>query len=165
MQPEPLNEEHLRVVRRAFDALGPGDRAVLRRCRDAGEVAMEGAFWRVVRAAPEDARARLAVVVACFPAADQLRRVDGFSAGAYFRRALLGKKREITDSNALRFRQLVLVRDRDELVHRLRRVLVYADAPVDWGVLGRDIFYWGDRVRRRWAQDFYSNVMKEAAHG
>lgn len=164
MRPEQLTEEHVRAARRSYDALRPGDRAVLRRCRDAEEIAMEGAFWRVVRAAPEGARSRLAEVVACFPAAEQLKRTEQFSPGAHFRRALYGSKHEITDARALRFRQLLLARDRADLVHRLRRLLVFADAPVDWGVLGRDVFFWGDRVRRQWAQEFYSNA-KEVVHG
>lgn len=164
MNPEQLDEEHVRAVRRAYDGLSPGDRAVLKRCRDAGEISMEGAFWRVVRAAPEPARVRLAEVVLCFSAAQQLRHTAGFNPGGYFRRALAGRKHDLTDAGALRFRQLLQVRDREELAHRLRRLLVFADAPVDWGRLGRDVFYWGDRVRRRWAQDFYSNA-KEAAHG
>ncbi len=164
MRPEQLTEEHVRAARRAYDALAPGDRAVLRRCRDADEIVMEGAFWRVVRAAPESARGRLAEVVACFPAAEQLKHPQRFSPGAHFYRALLGNKRDVTDARALRFRQLLQARDRDELVHRLRRLLVFADAPVDWGILGRDVFYWGDGVRRQWAQDFYSNA-KEVAHG
>lgn len=161
---EQLREEHVRAARRTYDALSPSDRAVLRRCREADEVAMEGAFWRVVRTAPESARGRLAEVVACFPAADQLKRVNGFSPGGHFRRALLGGRRELSDAGALRFRQLVQARDRGELIHRLRRLLVFAEAPVDWGVLGLDVFYWGDRVRRKWAQDFYSNG-NEVAHG
>lgn len=164
MRPEHLTEEHVRAARRAYDALAPGDRAVLKRCRDADEIAMEGAFWYVVRAAPERARGRMAEVVVCFAAAEQLKRAERFSTGAHFRRALLGKKREITDAGALRFRQLLLARDRDDLVHRLRRLLAFADAPVDWGILGKDVFYWGDHVRRQWAQDFYSNA-KEVAHG
>jgi CRISPR type I-E-associated protein CasB/Cse2 len=164
MQPEQLAEEHIRAVRRAYDALSPGDRAVLKRCRDAGEIAMEGAFWRVVRAAPEEARSRLAEVVVCFPAAEQSRRAAGFSPGIHFHRALRGNREKLTDGGALRFRQLLQARGRDELVHRLRRLLTFADAPVDWGVLGSDVFYWNDRVRRRWAQDFYSNV-KEMTNG
>jgi CRISPR type I-E-associated protein CasB/Cse2 len=163
MRPEPPNQDHLRAVRRAYDALPLGDRAVLKRCRDTEEIVMEGAFWRVVQAAPEGARLRLATVVACFSSADQLKRVEGFSPGGYFRRALRGSKRELTDAGALRFRQLLLVQDREELVHRLRRLLVFADAPVDWGVLGLDVFFWSNRVRRQWAQDFYSNS-KEGAH-
>lgn len=164
MRPEQLTEEHVRAARRAYDALPLGDRAVLRRCRDVEEVAMEGAFWRVVRAAPEGVRPRLAEVVVCFPAAEQLKRTTGFGVGAHFYRALRGNRRTLTDTGALRFRQLLQARDRGELVHRLRRLLAFADAPVDWGVLGKDVYFWGDRVRRQWAQDFYSNA-QEVAHG
>jgi CRISPR type I-E-associated protein CasB/Cse2 len=164
MQREQLQEEHVRAVRRAYDALTPGDRATLRRCRSAGEIALEGAFWRVVSTAPEHARPRLASVVACFPAADQLGRFEGFRSGRHLRRVLQGDRRGEEGAWALPFRQLVQAREPEDVVHRLRRVLRLGGARVDWGVLGKDIFYWGDRVRRTWAQDFYSN-MKEEAHG
>lgn len=161
MPHEALGADALRLVRRTYDALGPGEQAILRRCRTADEVLLEGAFWRVVRSATPEVRSRLAPVVACFPGAKQLRAANGgFRTGTFLRR-LVPAKSTLRAQDSLRFRQLVECRDRDELVHRLRRVLTHLAAPVDWGVLGPDIYYWGDGVRRRWTQDFYAPLKHE----
>jgi CRISPR type I-E-associated protein CasB/Cse2 len=156
---ERLTAAHVRAVRKAYDNLSPGEQAQIRRCREANEVLLEAAFWRVVRPSPADARPRLAYVVACFPAADQTRRIADFTLGGFLRRTLY--PRRLKAGEAIRFRQLVLARDRDESLHRLRRLLVHADRPVDWGVIGIDLFYLGDIVRRRWAQDFYAPLKED----
>jgi CRISPR type I-E-associated protein CasB/Cse2 len=162
-QHEPISPEQIRRMRLAYDReLSPGDRATLKRCRDADDIVLEGAFWRIASAAPPEARSRLATVVACFPAATQLRRPEGFQVGRFLRNQLHPGVRTVSPAKAVRFRQLVQARDLDELGHRLRKLLVHAGAPVDWGVLGRDVFFWSDNVRRRWAQDFYSLLTEES---
>jgi len=158
---EPMTPDHARAARKAYDALSPGEKAQLRRCRAANEVLLEGAFWRVVSGLPAAIRPRMSHIVACFPTAGQRRRTDGFASGTFLRRALYAKKEPLKPSDTTRFRQLIEADDRDELVHRLRRALAQAQRPVDWGVLGADIYYWGDGVRRRWAQDFYAPGKEE----
>jgi CRISPR type I-E-associated protein CasB/Cse2 len=149
--------EDLRAVRRRYDALDRGDTAPLRRCRTAGEVVLEGAYWRVGGALART-QYHLSHVVLLFPLAPQARSpARAFSAGRFLRRQLGD-----ADGARLRVRRLLDSRDRDELDHRLRGVLRLAcsdGARVDWGVLGGDILWFfadSDNVRRRWAQDFYA---------
>ncbi|MBO4317470.1 MAG: type I-E CRISPR-associated protein Cse2/CasB [Mailhella sp.] len=55
--------------------------------------------------------------------------------------------------------------DRDEICERVVRIVLYAkskDIPVDYHALADDLLHWGDRVRRRWAQDFWGGAWADA---
>lgn len=60
--------------------------------------------------------------------------------------------------SGLRFRRLLLVEDSDELLLALVRVvrLLENKAPVD--TLARDIYWWGERVKKHWAYDYYATA-------
>jgi CRISPR type I-E-associated protein CasB/Cse2 len=152
--------EDLRAVRRRYDELSRGKTAPLRRCRTAGDVALEQAYWHIGGALAHEKRYDLAHVVLLFPLAKQVRSSRRpFTFGQFLRRQLGDG-----DGAALRFRRLLASNDRDEFDHRLRRVLRLAcadNAPVDWGVLGADILWFfaeKDHVRRTWAQHFYAPI-------
>lgn len=154
--------EAVRGVRRRYDQLDRGKTAPIRRCRTADDVALEGAYWRIgAELAPTERH--LPHVVLLFPVVPHATS-DKFSFGRYLR-GHLGD----SDGATLRFRRLLDSRDRDELDHRLRRVLrlVAGDrVPVDWGVLGVDIIWFfaeGGTVRRRWAQDFFAPTSWEVS--
>jgi CRISPR type I-E-associated protein CasB/Cse2 len=145
----------LRAVRARYDQLPRGDTALLRRCRTADEIALEGTYWHI--GGPLAQRQRhLSHVVLLFPLAPHAAS-ERFSFGRFLNRELGD-----TDGAKLRFRRLLASRDREELDHRLRAVLRLAcrdKAPVDWGVLGTDILWFfseSGHVPRRWAQDFYA---------
>ncbi len=148
--------EQARALRDAYDDLAEAQRASLRRCPDAQAILMDPSFWVLAGPAPDEVRLRLAHLIACFPAAEQLADPTGFRVGAFLRAALHPGKSTVEPSEATRYRQLVAARDVDELVHRLRKILGESGAPVDWGVLGRDMFAWSDQVRRAWDRDFYA---------
>lgn len=145
----------LRAVRGVYDTLPRGATAVLRRCRTAEEVALEGVYWRIGGRLAHR-QIHLSHVVLLFPLAGHAVR-EGFSFGRFL-------KRQTGDKGAavLRFRRLLDSRDRDELDHRLRGLLRLACADgtaVDWGVLGADVLWFfaeSGATRRRWAQDFYA---------
>ncbi len=64
-----------------------------------------------------------------------------------------------------RMKQL-LDSDRDEICERIVRLVLYAEnrnIPVDYRMLGCDLLFWGDRVRRRWAQDFWGGPADDPA--
>lgn len=161
---DPNNDlgSHGRQLRAAWDALSPGDKAILRRCATASELQLEGAYWRLVRAVPRNLQARAALTVLCFPSC-AARTDTGFRLGGFLRDALLKDARGGADKNPLRFRQLIGCRTPEELGHRLRRLLKHIDSPVDWGVVFRDLTAWAgaddarERVSRRWARDFYTD--------
>ncbi|WP_234009290.1 type I-E CRISPR-associated protein Cse2/CasB [Deinococcus sp. NW-56] len=55
--------------------------------------------------------------------------------------------------------------DRDGLNYQMRQavtLLATEDLTPDWVRLTTDLLYWGDRVRRQWAQDFYREISREA---
>jgi CRISPR type I-E-associated protein CasB/Cse2 len=162
---DPLCEA-LRAVRRRYDSLRRGETAPLRRKRSAGEVALEGVYWRVGGGLAQR-RHDLSHVVLLFPLAAQASPSSSpFLFGRFLRRQLGDG-----DGAALRFRRLLASRDRDELDHRMWSVLRLAcadKASVDWGVLGSDLlrfFSESDYVRRRWAQDFYAPISDNRAGG
>ena len=154
--------EAIRNMRRRYDQLARGQTAPIRRCRTADEVALEGIYWRIGDALAHQNK-HLPHVVLLFPLVSH-KPNDGFSFGRYLRTQISSG-----DTAQLRFRRLLDSRDRDELDHRLRGLLKLAasgGAPVDWGVLGTDILWFfaeSDRVRRRWAQDFYAPTFTEAS--
>ncbi|MCE9574551.1 MAG: type I-E CRISPR-associated protein Cse2/CasB [Deltaproteobacteria bacterium] len=151
--------DDIRVVRARYDQLDRGLVAQLRRCRSATEVELEGTYWRIAgdfgRRQPNLVR-HLAHVVLLFPYAAHRTR-QGFSVGRFLREQLDDK-----DGSSLRVRRILAVETRDELDHRLRallRLTAAGGAPVDWGVVGRDLLWFfaeSDATRRRWAQDFYA---------
>lgn len=129
-----------------------GDRAELRRCADLLQVMQTEAFHRARTrliaaglSAEESRRARLAAIVAL--AAHVTAQSDSslplaFSAG------------DKPPVSPLRFRQILDAVDDDELFTRLRRVLPLIDDSVSLAALAADVWYWGDRVRRRWVYDY-----------
>ena len=171
-------EDTAAVVRRLrgrYDALPPGGKATLRRCATASELGAEGMFWRLVDDAhvPDDERWRMAHVVACFDAAGVGR--ERFA--RWLRGTAYGDVQKPDDlpARAVRVRRMLASRDRDELVHHLRRLLRHgfqkSRRGVDWGALGADILFWGDGVRRSWAEEFFTSklisepsLQKESAH-
>ncbi|MGI5861840.1 MAG: type I-E CRISPR-associated protein Cse2/CasB [Myxococcales bacterium] len=153
---EELSVQQARELRQAYDALSPEERAALQRAPDANAIMMERVFWKLAGSAPDSIRLRLAHLVACFSAAPQLENPEGFRPGAFLRKALYPSATSLEPAEAARYRQLVQARDVDELVPRIRKVLAAAKAPVDWGVLGRDLFAWSDKVRKAWDKDFYA---------
>lgn len=149
------------AVRKNYDALPPGAKALLRRCTTADELRAEGVYWRLVDDAgvPPDARPNMAHVVACFDTAE----AGGESFAGWLRRTAYHKvKPSDLPARSVRFRRLVAANYGDELVHHLRALLRQgfqkSKAGVDWGELGADIFFWGDGVRRRWAEQFFTNA-------
>jgi CRISPR type I-E-associated protein CasB/Cse2 len=145
----------VRTVRSRFDHLERGKIASLRRCRTAAEIVLEGVYWQVVDSLGRE-QVNLSHVVLLFPLARH-RTSESFSFGGFLRKQLGD-----SDGGTLRFRRVLDSRDRDELDHRMRGLLRLAardGAAVDWGILGTDILWFfadSDRVRRRWAQDFYA---------
>ena len=148
------HKHQMRRVRERYDALGPGDRAVLRRCKTEDDLRLEGAYWRVVGDA-RDLERGIATAVLLFPLAAQ-RTSERFSFGRYLRSHL----KVDHDGTTLRVRR-VIQSERDQLAHRLRGLIKLAEAGdgtpgIDWGVLGADLARFGDHVRRNWTQDFFA---------
>ncbi len=155
----------MRGLRACYDQLPAGDRAVLRRAGNADDLREEGVFWRLVDDAgiPASERARAAWLVACFDAEDPKKRPNGREPFAsWLRHSVYGRVGAgDLPARAVRFRRALAARDRDALVHELRRLLRHGYGQsargVDWGALGSDLIHWGDEVRRKWAEQFFTS--------
>ncbi len=157
-------QEAARRVRHAYDRLGPGPKAILRRCQSANDVLAEGWFWRLLSMAEverNDAR-WVARLVLCFPVAEH-KDAPQFDLGHHLRKRLYAKVGpNDLPARAIAFRRLLAARDPEDLTHQMRRVLQRAAQPrdagskVDWAVLGASMMMFGDGVRRRWASTFYT---------
>ncbi len=55
-----------------------------------------------------------------------------------------------------RFRRLLLCRTPDELLAHMTRLAKFLNGTANVADLAESIIYWGDRVRRRWAFDYYA---------
>jgi len=150
-----LTAEEIREIRDQWDDLAESERQSLMRCFDAQAILNDRTFWKIAASVPDAHRLRIAHLVACFPAAEQLADPTGFKPGAFLREALHPGRDRVEPAEANRYRQLVQARDVDELVPRLKKILGAADRPVDWGVLGRDMLAWSDKVRKVWDRDFF----------
>lgn len=153
-----------RALRAGYDALPPGAKATLRRCATADELRTEGVFWRLVDDArvPQEARFNMAFLAGCFDTA----KAGHNSFARWVRRTAYDEvKPGDLPARSLRFRRLLAAGDRDELVHHLRALLKHGSQKskdgVDWGELGSDIYFWGDVVRRRWAEQFFTRAKTE----
>lgn len=152
---DALTLEQIRDLRKAYEALADADRDALKRCPDAHAIMMDRTFWKLAASLSDDTRLRLAHLVACFPAAPQLPDPTGFKPGLFLREALYPGQSPATPDQALKYKHLVQARDVDELVPRMRKILADSKRAVDWGVLGRDMFFWSDKIRKGWDRDFY----------
>lgn len=150
--------------------LSTGGVAALKRCATVQDVLLEGAFWSLLRESYEAARRRgaedsdprlaeaLAVVALGFPYAKQ--GAEGERFGRTLARALAAKGLP-EERCAQHFRKLLAQDSADGLAHRLRALLRLCETALDWGAFAEDAAGWcrggasRDRVRRRWAEDFY----------
>jgi CRISPR system Cascade subunit CasB len=140
-----------------------GGRARLRRCRSPEEVMLEPAFHRLLN------RLR--------PLIEQQDRSDAVIAHDILRLAAVAgllshvkkpDKRSLADSMAekrgqravvspLRFRRLLKV-SFDDLYEAMIRMLRLLDKQASLFDLANSVFYWGDKIRKRWALAYFPKV-------
>ncbi len=129
------------------------DRATLRRAADLTAVACLPAYQRVYRSMDGEwqdfQKERLAAVVALLA---HVKRESSLS----FPEAM-SQKPEGSDRNpvsALRFQRLLDAPDIESLFSGLRRALPLIDHRVNPESLIRDVFFWGDGTKKRWAYGY-----------
>ncbi|CAB1368080.1 type I-E CRISPR-associated protein Cse2/CasB [Denitratisoma oestradiolicum] len=59
----------------------------------------------------------------------------------------------------LRFKRLLRIEDRHELVDLLIRLLPMVARTANPLILARDIWFWNDQTRKRWANDYYQALL------
>jgi CRISPR system Cascade subunit CasB len=126
------------------------DRAVLRRCATALDVALTPAyqsFYGGLNARFENLNAdRVAAIVGLL---SHVRKDDANSppAGSFSQ----GEKPVLSP---LRFRRLLEAQSVDELYPVLRRALPLVGNMINVRALARDVYYWGDRTKKAWAYGY-----------
>ncbi len=134
------------------------DRAVLRRANDLTAVACLPAYQRVYRAmaSAEGAgdwqdyqRERIAAVVALLA---HVKAENALSVPKAMSQRAEGSDRNPVSE--LRFRRLLDATDTQTLFVGLRRTLPLIEHRVNPESLVKDLFFWGDVVKKRWAYDY-----------
>jgi CRISPR system Cascade subunit CasB len=140
-----------------------GGRARLRRCRSPEEVLLEPAFHRLLnrlrplleqqgRSESEIARdmLRLAAVAGLL---SHVRKPDNRSLAD----SMAEKRGQRALVSPLRFRRLLKV-PFEELYEAMIRVLRQLDRQASLFDLANSVFYWGDKIRKRWALTYFPKV-------
>ncbi|HET8552559.1 MAG TPA: type I-E CRISPR-associated protein Cse2/CasB [Gammaproteobacteria bacterium] len=139
-----------------------GDRASIRRCRDAGAVAFQPAFVRFFISdlrplfGPQAGAMRLAGI---FGLASHL---DGnkpcvLGTGDSMARQMASSRPGQSGGpriSELRFRRL-LQYERDDLYRPMLRIIRALHGEANVYDLADAVYYWGDNVRKRWAFDYF----------
>lgn len=130
----------------------PGDRANLRRARNADEVAMQRAYYdlyqKVRSRAPHGGFARRLPYLAGL-----LAHVQNDSATP-LARAMGGSDKPLVSD--LRFRRFLKNEALDELYIPMIRIIQMLGRSANIRDLTRSILYWSDRTRRDWAALYYT---------
>lgn len=134
-----------------------GDRAALRRCTSAAEVAFVPAFHHL--------RLRLEKITYVQP--EPLARVAGVLShvkkyeepGVRRIAQQMAAKKDGSDQSRvsdLRFRRLLAIDDGDKLYGSMIRIVRLLDNVADIPSLADGIYWWNDRTKNAWAYDYYS---------
>lgn len=168
-QSRPLSDEVLgalmhwwtRISDESASGQDKADRAILKRCDSIEAVTRTAAYHRVYRAMRAQHRGedwkpweqdRLAMLVGL---AAHVKR-GGRKLAAEMNRQAPGSDRPAVSE--LRFRRLLESPDNDSLFVALLRVLPLVQRQLDLYPLARDLFAWGDSVKKRWAYDYYDSA-------
>jgi len=132
-----------------------GVRAELRRCRHPEDVAVSAGFQRLCQkmrpafSGESGWEGRLATIAGLAAQVDE--HVPGRQLAVQMAE---GNPPAVSE---LRFRRL-LQREREDLYPALIRVLRMIGKRSDLFDLGNSVYYWGGRVKRRWAADYFPRV-------
>lgn len=137
-----------------------GDRAELRRCEKVVDVMAVPAYHLIYRRLLQaglppaeherDWNGRLPAIIALVA---HIKENDGSPKATPLAKAMSARS-EGSDRpkvSPLRFRRLLELQTPDDLLAGMRRVLPLIEGDVLPRVLAQDLYWWGDKVKRRWA--------------
>lgn len=134
-----------------------GDRAMLRRASGIEQVMFNPAFhrlWRKLKGTRWTSAERVAVIAAL------AARVKVHDSSASFA-AQLGTAPAGRDKPAfsgLRFRRLLQIADREELLSACSRAIALLGGRINLTNLAESTYWWNDGVRKQWAFDYYATA-------
>ena len=132
-----------------------GERARLRRCGDVTEVVFCPAFHDLVRRLRTIggvSRETVAVI------AGVLANVKENVPAVKFAVQMAEGRGDRATVSELRFRRLIEIKEREDIFMPIIRLVALMDGTVNAGDLADGIRYWGPRVRRDWACDYYEHA-------
>lgn len=133
----------------------------MRRCGTVAEVAFAAPYHRLLGklrdAGLETGRLDWLAVVAAV-----LAQIDERSQGKSLGQVLGTPVGSKPPMSGLRFRRLLRIDSPDELLLGLTRALQMTDRRGPIHALVRDVYWWGDKVKKRWAFDYYEAAPTEA---
>ena len=138
-----------------------GDRAALRRCRSAQEVAFVPAFHRLrqnlSRIAYLDAE-KLAVVAGILSHVKE----NDFSHRFAQQMATPREGSDRARVSGLRFRRLLKIEDREDLYGVMIRTIRLLDGSLNIASLADGVYWWNERTKNNWAFDYYDKAPNES---
>ncbi len=129
----------------------PGERAELRRCHTLNEAVLTPAYQRL----------RIALIKTLQGNEEGLAAVAGLLAHVKspqfqpIARQMAEKKNDKPVVSESRFRRLLKAKDQRELFIAMKRVLHLLDGNADLYTLAQAAYFWNERTRRDWANDYY----------
>lgn len=118
-----------------------GARAELRRVAEPNDVALTPALYRLFPGQkPDDRHLRLAFLLPCCKHSTKAK-----SLGAQLAEAKVAEARILQVARAHAPLDIV----------QLRRLLTHIEPTVDWSEFGRMVWYWNERAKRQFVEDFY----------
>ena len=126
-----------------------GNRAMLRRANNAMEVTMHSGYYDFLKMIPESLRR------------DSLPFIAGILSHVRFNEAValpkaIGFPKDQPVVSDLRFRKILRMENHDELLYvTLLRFIKMNDNKSNVLDLARSIYYWNDKTRKKWAEEYY----------
>lgn len=138
-----------------------GDRAMLRRCRNTTEVVFSPAFHRL--------RLKLGQIgyfntQSLSLIAGVLSHVKTHDGSVSFAAQMATPKTEGSNArvSGLRFRRLLQIKDKDELLESVKRTVDLLDGNLNIYSLANDLYWWdNERTQKQWAYEYYENAPNE----
>lgn len=137
-----------------------GDKAELRRARNADDVAMLGTYYAVLAEIMkiENLGALKNLILYRLPAViGLLSHVKSNNTGASVSDAMRTKKKGSDQAlvSDLRFRRILRLEHGDELYTTMIRVIRMLEGSVNVKDFATSIFFWNERTRKKWASNYY----------
>ncbi|MBW8003229.1 MAG: type I-E CRISPR-associated protein Cse2/CasB [Planctomycetes bacterium] len=133
-----------------------GERAELRRCREVEEIFFVPVFHSIKRKLlpyGHVSDGRLAITVALL--SHVKNNLEGISLPEQMARP--GAESSRPRVSDLRFRRLIQIKNIDDLLLPMLRIIKMLDSTVNVPNLVKSIYGWNDYVRKQWAFDYYKD--------
>lgn len=151
------NELHTKALAEWWATLDDnrGVRAQLRRCDNPNTICFQPVYHSLKQRLKITNDQRLPHVIGI------LAHVKNNLPGEFAQQLATKKNDNQAKLSGLRFRRLLAITDPEEFYVTMIRVLRLLDGQANIETLANDIYFWGDKVRKKWATKYYENAPDE----